>query len=87
MTKLFGGTTAVPAPGTNILDGEVLYEEGQTLITSCCRNREEYDKYKAQITDLAVNMGSALRQAYVIVLGWEADTEILECVPAQPSGG
>ena len=41
LTDCFGGATPIPAPGVNVVEGQVLYEKGQVLVLSACESRGE----------------------------------------------
>lgn len=76
--ECFQGTLEFPAPGTNVVDGKVLYEEGQTLVVSLCADRKAFKKAEHAIEEFALRMGTALDQDCVLVLAFSADAQILE---------
>ena len=78
LTKCFGGATPLPAPATNIVDGKVLFEEGQILVLSGCDNREEFRRNRESIKAFAEEMGRALDQHAVFVLAFASDSFLIE---------
>ena len=78
LSKCFGGATPVPSPGINILGGKVLYEKGQTLVMSACRDRDEYLAKRDRIEVFVDRMAEALNQQSVFVLASPADCFIIE---------
>ena len=86
LTRCFGATTVIPAPGTNILeDGTVLYERGQELVLSACRNRAHFLARKQRIKLFAERMAKGLRQGSVFILACPSDSFLLE-ITHGPSG-
>lgn len=57
LTECFGGATPIPSPGTNIIDGKILYEEGQILVCSACNNRSEFLEKRDRISAFIERMG------------------------------
>ena len=78
LTDCFGGSTPVPAPGTNVLEGRVLYEKGQVLVVSGCDDRREFLKHRARLQSFVKCMGEELDQAWVFVLAFPSDSFLLE---------
>ena len=78
LTECFGGATAVPAPGTNIVGGKVLYEAGQTLVVSACDSREEFLARRDRIEAFVTRMGEELNQDAVFVLAFDSDSFLIE---------
>jgi hypothetical protein len=78
LTMCFGGAIQIPAPGTNIVEGELLYEQGQTLVLAACRNRSEYLASKSRIKRLVLKMGAELNQSFVFVLAFPSDSFLIE---------
>jgi hypothetical protein len=78
LTECFGGTTVIPAPGTNILDGEVVYEKGQRLVVSACRNRDDFLTKRDRIEAFAGRMAEELNQNAVFVLAFPSDSFLVE---------
>jgi hypothetical protein len=78
LTDLFGGATAIPAVGTNILNGRIVYEEGQVLVRSFCKNRQAFLAKRARVVSFAEEMGQALDQESVIVLASSSDSVLVE---------
>lgn len=78
LTECFGGATPVPSPGTNILDGRIVYEEGQTLVCSACENRKGFLEKRDRITVFVEKMGSDLTQFAVFVLAFPSDSFLIE---------
>lgn len=74
----FGGSTESPAPGTNMVDGRILYEKGQTLVWSLCRNRDDFFVKRGKIFAFADRMAAALHQHSVLVVGVRADSFLIE---------
>ena len=42
LTECFGGAMRVAAPGTNVLDGQLLYEKDQVVVMSACDSRRDF---------------------------------------------
>ena len=84
LTECFGGATPVPSPGTNILDGRIVYEEGQTLVCSACENRKEFLKKRDRIAAFVERMGSDLNQFAVFVLAFPSDSFLIEIETLEP---
>lgn len=78
LTGCFGGATAVPAPGTNIVGGKILYEAGQTLVVSACDSREEFLANRDRIEAFVTRMGEELNQDAVFVLAFDSDSFLIE---------
>ena len=78
LTECFGGATAVPAPGTNIVGGKILYEAGQTLVVSACGSREEFLANRDRIEAFVTRMGEELNQVAVFVLAFDSDSFLIE---------
>lgn len=78
LAECFGGATQIPAPGTNMVDGQLLYERGQTLVLAACRNRSEYLASKSRIKTLVLRMSAGLRQNSVFVLAFQSDSFLIE---------
>ncbi len=78
LTGCFGGATAVPAPGTNIVGGRVLYEAGQVLVVSACDSREEFLANRDRIEAFVSRMGEELNQDAVFVLAFDSDSFLIE---------
>lgn len=78
LTECFGGATAVPAPGTNIVGGKVLYEAGQTLVVSACDSREDFLDRRDRIEGFVTRMGEDLNQDAVFVLAFDSDSFLIE---------
>ncbi len=77
----FGGSTQISnlaAPGSNIVAGRVLIEYGQTLVAALCTDHAAYLAKKPRLREFALRMQRALRQDSVLVVGLEADAEILQ---------
>ncbi len=74
LTECFGGATPVPAPSTNRVGTRVIFEKGQVLVLSACKNRNEYLSKQAVIGRLAQEMKDALNQYAVIVLAFPSDS-------------
>jgi hypothetical protein len=78
LTESFGGATALPAPGTNVVGGKVLYEAGQTLVVSACDSREEFLAHRDRIEAFVTRMGDELNQDAVFVLAFDSDSFLIE---------
>jgi len=78
LTECFGGATAVPALGTNILGGRIVYEEGQVLARAACEDRQTYLDNSERVIEIAEQMGAALDQESVIVLAAPSDSVLVE---------
>ena len=78
LTECFGGATAVPAPGTNIVGGKILYEAGQVLVVSACDSREQFLALRDRIEALVTRMGKDLDQDAVFVLAFDSDSFLIE---------
>ena len=84
LTDCFGGATAIPAPGVNLLTDpetghtKVLYEEKQTLVLSACESRDEFLEKRARIAEFAGRMGKALNQDSVFVLSFSSESCLIE---------
>lgn len=81
--ECFGGSLEFPAPGTNVLDGKVLWEKGQTIMLGLCLDQPAFEDKKARLKSFAVKMGSALDQDSVLLFGFPADAAIIE-IPRDP---
>jgi hypothetical protein len=68
----------VPAPGTNIVGGKVLYEAGQTLVVSACDSREDFLDRRDRIEGFVTRMGEDLNQDAVFVLAFDSDSFLIE---------
>lgn len=86
LTECFGGATAVPAPGTNIVGGKVLYEVGQTLVVSACESREEFLANRDRIEAFVTQMGEELNQDAVFVLAFDSDSFLIELGDGEVQG-
>jgi len=75
--ECFGAATASPAPGTNVVDGRLLYEKGQILVWSLCKKRAEYVRKRERLRAFGERMGSALDQDRVLVVGVASDSFII----------
>jgi hypothetical protein len=78
LTDCFGGATPLPSPGTNIIDGKVLYEKGQILVCSACNNRSEFLEKRDRISAFVERMGADLKQDSVFVLAFPSDSFLIE---------
>lgn len=75
----FGAATASPAPGTNVVEGKVLFfEQDQILVWSLCKNRDEFFEKRDRIFAFADRMAVALNQQSVLVLGARSDSFLIE---------
>jgi hypothetical protein len=78
LTECFGGATAVPAPGTNIVGGKILYEAGQVLVVAACDSRDEFLGHRNRIEAFVTLMGQELNQDAVFVLAFDSDSFLIE---------
>jgi len=78
LTECFGGATPIPSPGTNIIDGKVLYERGQILVLSGCDSRSEFLEKRDRIQAFVERMGRDLHQKLVFVLACPSDSFLTE---------
>ena len=84
LTKCFGGATPVPSLGTNVVEdestGEVrfLWENGQVLVQSACKNKAAYLEHRGKIETLADEMAEDLDQAAVLILAYDSDSVLIE---------
>lgn len=78
LTRCFGATTVIHAPGTNILDGKLLYEKDQTLVLSACDTRQGFIRKRTRIKAFAEVMGRELNQDAVFILGFRSDSCLVE---------
>ena len=78
LTACFGGATPVAAPGTNVLDGELLYEKDQVVVMSACDSRKDFLRYRKRIEAFAEEMRRDLRQYAVCVLACPSDSFLVE---------
>lgn len=78
LTECFGGATAIPAPGTNIVGGKILYEAGQVLVVSACDSRGTFLANRDRIEAFVTRMGEELNQDAVFVLAFDSDSFLIE---------
>ena len=78
LTECFGGATPIPSPGTNIIEGQIVYEEGQILVCSTCENRKEFLKQRDRIAAFVESMGNDLNQHSVFLLAFRSDSFLIE---------
>jgi hypothetical protein len=83
LTKCFGGATPQAAAATNIVEGRLLYEEGQTLVLSGCDSRDEFLQHRERIKLFGERMCAALNQYAVFVLAYPSDCFLIEVEAAQ----
>jgi hypothetical protein len=84
LTGCFGGATPLPAPGVNVVEGQVLYEKGQILVLSACQSREDFLPHRERIAAFAERMGFALDQDAVFVLAFPSDSLLIELPAPEP---
>jgi len=65
-------------PGTNILDGQIVYERGQILVCSACENRKEFLKHRDRLAAFVEAMGNDLNQEAVFLLAFPSDSFLIE---------
>lgn len=68
----------MPAPGTNIVGGKILYESGQTLVVSACDSRDEFLAKRERIEGFVTRMGDELNQNAVFVPAFDSDSFLIE---------
>jgi hypothetical protein len=78
LTQCFGGATPIAAPGTNVLDGRILYEKDQIVIVSACGSRDDFLQKRGRIEAFADRMRRGLRQYAVFVLACPSDSFLVE---------
>jgi hypothetical protein len=78
LTECFEGATVFPALGTNILEGEIVFEEGQVLVKAACDDRDAFLARRDRIRAFAERMARALNQHSVFVLGCPSDSFLIE---------
>jgi hypothetical protein len=78
LAQCFGGATAIPAPGTNILEGKTLYEQGQVLVLAACNDRAEFIARRGKLEVLVQRMGVDLEQDSVFLLAFPSDSVLIE---------
>lgn len=78
LTECFGGAMLIAAPGTNILDGRILYEKDQVIVVSACDSRDEFLQKRSRIEAFAEEMRRDLRQYAVFVLACPSDSFLVE---------
>jgi hypothetical protein len=77
MTRLFGGATVLPAPGSStVVDGAT--ERGQALVLSVCDGRESFLARRADVHRLAEEIKEGLDQETALVLGFASDSFLVE---------
>jgi hypothetical protein len=85
LTECFGGAMPIAAPGTNVLDGRILYEKDQVVIVSACESRDEFLQRRNRIEAFAEDMRRELRQYAVFVLACPSDSFLVE-INSGPEG-
>lgn len=78
LTECFGGASPIAAPGTNMLDGQILYEQDQVIVVSACDSADEFRRHRSRIEAFAEVLGRALRQHSVCVLAVPSDSFLVE---------
>ena len=78
LTECFGGATPIPAPGTNIVGGKILYEKGQILVLSGCDSRNDFLAKRDRIQAFAERMGRELSQKQAFVLACPSASFLIE---------
>ena len=77
MTRLFGGATVLPAPGSSAAsDGAT--EPGQALVLSVCDDRQAFLARRADVHRLAEAVKEGLDQETALVLGFASDSFLVE---------
>ncbi|MBI4266072.1 MAG: hypothetical protein HY657_16985 [Acidobacteria bacterium] len=85
LTECFGGAMPITAPGTNILDRQILYEKDQVVILSACDSRKAFLRHRRRIEAFAEEMRRELRQYAVFVLACPSDSFLVE-IASGPEG-
>lgn len=78
LTECFGGAMPIAAPGTNIIDGRILYEKDQVVVLSACDSRKEFVRHRSRIEAFAEKMRRDLHQYAVFVLACPSDSFLVE---------
>ena len=77
LTRLFGGATALPAPGSSA-PSEGVTERGQVLVLCACDDREAFLQRRAEVHALAEQVKAGLDQETALVLGFVSDSFLVE---------
>jgi hypothetical protein len=77
MTRLFGGATVLPAPGSSAASGGAT-ERGQALVVSVCDDRESFLARRSDVHRLAEAVKEGLDQETALVLGFASDSFLVE---------
>lgn len=78
LTECFGGATPIPSPGTNVLEGRIVYEKCQVLVYAGCKNRQEFFAKRKRIQAFIEEMGKDLNQEAVFLLACPSDSFLIE---------
>ena len=77
MTRLFGGATVLPAPGSSsVVAGKT--ERGQALVLSVCDSRDAFLARREDVHRLAETLKDGLDQETALVLGFASDSFLVE---------
>ena len=77
LTRLFGGATVLPAPGSSaVVDGKS--ERGQALVLSVCDDRDAFLARRKDVHRLAEAIKDGLDQETALVLGFASDSFLVE---------
>ena len=77
MTRLFGGATVLPAPGSSAASGGAT-ERGQALVLTVCDDRDAFLARRKDVKRLAEALKDALDQETALVLGFASDSFLVE---------
>ena len=77
LTRLFGGATVLPGPGSSaVTEGKA--EAGQALVLSVCDDRDAFLARRKEVRRLAEAIKEGLDQETAIVLGFASDSFLVE---------
>ena len=77
MTRLFGGATVLPAPGSSAASGGAS-ERGQALVLTVCDDRDAFLARRRDVRRLAEALKDGLDQETALVLGFASDSFLVE---------
>jgi hypothetical protein len=77
LTRLFGGATVLPAPGSSAASGGAT-ERGQALVLCVCDDRAAFLARRAEVHRLAEAVKEGLDQETALVLGFASDSFLVE---------
>jgi hypothetical protein len=77
LTRLFGGATVLPAPGSSAASGGAT-EPGQALVLAVCDSSEAFLARRPDVHRLAEAVKEGLDQETALVLGFASDSFLVE---------